>query len=206
MVSTGELLQWAQWLSLWFETHPWQVALAYTTVFTAITALCLPGAAVLMVLGSVCMGSSLCFGLSLGASTLGAWLTFLACRHWLKPALAQRHADRLKRFSAVVQRHESAMLLSLRLAPAIPFVLFNVLCGLGTTRSSTFLWTSLLGMAPGTWLYVKAGHELGQLTTWRDALDPALVLTLLALAAIPWMGVWLNKRLQLTRTGGPPTV
>ncbi|MCQ8895064.1 VTT domain-containing protein [Limnobacter humi] len=205
-MDTGILLEWAHWLSLWFESHPWQAALAYTTVFTAITALCLPGAAVLMVLGSLCMGSNLCFGLSLTASTLGAWLTFLACRHWLKPVMVQRHAQRLNRFSAAIHRHEAATLLSLRLAPAIPFVLFNVLCGLGNTRSATFLWTSIVGMAPGTWLYVKAGHELGQLTGWQDALAPELLLTLLALALMPWLGVWLNKRLQLTRTGGHPTV
>ncbi len=51
-----------------------------------------------------------------------------------------------------------------RLSPAFPFTLLNYLLGLTTVRASSYALANLLGMLPGTFLYVYIG------ATAREAL------------------------------------
>jgi uncharacterized membrane protein YdjX (TVP38/TMEM64 family) len=44
-----------------------------------------------------------------------------------------------------------------RLSPVFPFTLLNYLLGLTTVRTSSYVLANLLGMLPGTFLYVYIG-------------------------------------------------
>ena len=186
-------------LAMHFMEHPTLVTLIYFGVFVLITALCLPGAGVLMLVGGGCMGFGLCMVVSTAASALGALLTMLFARHFFRSSVESRFADKLNDINTGIEKNEVAYLLSLRLAPIIPFVAFNLLAGLTRVRPWTFLWTSFIGMLPGTMLYVNAGNELAKVNKLEELISLEVLISLAALALVPFLIQWGTRQFQLRK-------
>jgi len=156
----------------YFAAYPVLVGLGYFVVFALVTALCLPGAAALMLLGGASFGLAWGSVLATLASTTGASLTMLAARHLMRERVETRWASRLLTLNQGLQRHGLLYLLSLRLLPVVPFVPLNLASGLTRLPFWRFFWVSALGMLPGTALYVYAGthvHRLAELPDWWAA-------------------------------------
>ena len=186
------------------QTHasqPWGVSAAYFALFTGLTALCLPGCGLLLLLGGSTFGLVWGSALSVLASTLGATLTMLAARHALRPWVRRHLGHRLADFDREVQQGGAHHLLSLRLLPVIPFVPVNLMAGVTELRVSTFFWVSLVGMLPGTVVYVHAGQALAQVKQLADVWSPTAMASIGLLAVLPlatrWWAVRLRARLPL---------
>lgn len=177
-----------------FDVYPALVMLAYLTLFTVITALCLPGAAVLMLLAGASFGLVWGSVLATLASTAGATLTMLGARHLLRQRVQQRYGARLQSFSQHLQQDGPLYLLSLRLLPVIPFIPVNLISGLTPLKGVTFFWVSALGMLPGTVLYVYAGVYMAQLKSIDQVLSVRTAVTLMALGLLPLATVGLLRR------------
>ena len=186
-------------LAMHFMEHPTLVTLIYFGVFVLITALCLPGAGVLMLVGGGCMGFGLCMVVSTAASALGALLTMLFARHYFRSSVESRFSNKLNDINTGIEKNEVAYLLSLRLAPIIPFVAFNLLAGLTRVKPWTFLWTSFIGMLPGTMLYVNAGNELAKVNRLEELISLEVVISLAALALVPFLIQWGTRQFQLRK-------
>lgn len=187
---TGEaepqtLLRLAEQMKFAIEAGGGRVLFAYFAIYTLLTALCLPGGSVLMLVGGACMGFTECLFLSNAACTLGAWFTFMAARVGLRNSRSE--ARWIKMVEHRLANNQIPFLLSIRLAPIIPFAVFNILAGLSDLRSRRFVWTSFIGMLPGTWLYVNAGAQLGEVTSARDLLGWDVMASVAALGVLPWL-------------------
>jgi len=141
---------------------PLRTALVYFVAYVAVTSLSLPGAAVLTLVGGAI------FGLAWGtlivsfASSIGATLAFLASRYVLRDTVQAKFGDKLKPINEGVAREGAFYLFALRLVPAFPFFVINLVMGLTPIRTWTFYWVSQVGMLAGTVVYVYAGTQLGQ--------------------------------------------
>ena len=149
-------------IEAYFAANPVQTGLIFFAVYVAVTGLSLPGAAILtLVAGAI-------FGLLWGvlivsfASTLGATLAFLASRYLLRDWVQAKFGDKLKPINEGVAREGAFYLFALRLVPAFPFFVINLVMGLTPIKTLTFYWVSQLGMFAGTIAYVYAGTQLGQ--------------------------------------------
>lgn len=198
-VSLQDMLAAQRELAMHFMEHPTLVTLIYFGVFVLITALCLPGAGVLMLVGGGCMGFGLCMVVSTAASALGALLTMLFARHFFRSSVESRFANKLNDINTGIEKNEVAYLLSLRLAPIIPFVAFNLLAGLTRVKPWTFLWTSFIGMLPGTMLYVNAGNELSKVNKLEELISLEVLISLAALALVPFLIQWGTRQFQLRK-------
>lgn len=198
-VSLQDMLAAQRELAMHFVDNPTLVTLIYFAVFVLLTALCLPGAGVLMLVGGGCMGFGLCMVVSTAASALGALLTMLFARHYFRSSVESRFSNKLNEINKGIEKNEIAYLLSLRLAPIIPFVAFNLLAGLTRVRPWTFLWTSFLGMLPGTMLYVNAGNELSKVNRLEELISLEVVISLAALALVPFLIQWGTRQFQLRK-------
>lgn len=143
------------------EARPVRAALLFFAAYVAVTGLSLPGAAIMtLVAGAV-------FGLLWGtvivsfASTLGATLAFLASRFLLRDWVQEKFGDKLKPINDGVAREGAFYLFALRLVPAFPFFVINLVMGLTPIRTWTYYWVSQLGMFAGTVVFVYAGTQLG---------------------------------------------
>ena len=149
-------------LQQYYASHPWQAALGYLVAYVAVTGLSLPGAAVLTLFGGAVFG--LLWGTLIVsfASSMGATLAFLASRFLLRDWVQARFGDRLKPVNDGVAKEGAFYLFALRLVPAFPYVVINLVMGLTPMRTWTFYWVSQLGMLAGTVVYVYAGTRLGE--------------------------------------------
>ena len=154
-------------------------------VYVAVTALSLPAAAILTMLGGALFGRWLGTGVVSLASTVGATLAFLSSRYILRDWVQRKFAERLKPINQGVAQDGAYYLFTLRLVPAVPFFLINLGMGLTPMRTATFAVVSWLGMLLGTFLYVNAGTELATLDSPGDLLSWKVLGSLALLGIAP---------------------
>ena len=168
-----------------YAERPLQVIGAYFAIYVAVTALSLPGAAIMTLLGGAI------FGLVVGtvvvsfASTIGATLAMLVARYLLRDGVRARFGARLAEIDKGVQREGAFYLFTLRLVPIFPFFVINLLMGLTAMKARTFFGVSQLGMLAGTLVYVNAGTQLARIDSLAGILSPALVGSFVLLGIFP---------------------
>ncbi|MBK7813761.1 MAG: FAD-dependent oxidoreductase [Rhodocyclaceae bacterium] len=165
--------------------QPWLAAAIYFALYVAVTALSLPGAALMTLAGGAVFG--LWWGLLIVsfASSIGATLAFLASRFLLRDWVTQRFGERLAAIDAGVKREGGFYLFTLRLVPVFPFFVINLLFGLTAMKARSFYWVSQLGMLAGTLVYVNAGTQLAQIDSLAGIVTPALLGSFALLGIFP---------------------
>lgn len=131
--------------------------------YVAITGLSLPGAAVLTLLYGWYFGLTASILVVSFSSTAGATFAFLLSRFLFREAIQRRFSERLDHVNRTLRQEGPFYLFSLRLIPAIPFVVINAVMGLTPMSVRTFWWVSQLGMLPGTFVYAYAGSSVPSL-------------------------------------------
>ena len=145
------------------QAQPWLVYGAAFLVYVAVTGLSLPGATVLSLVYGWYFDFLRAVVLVSLASTAGASLAFLLSRYVFRDAIRSRFGDRLRAFDDALARDGALYLFTLRLVPAVPFFVINLVMGLTPLRLGTFWWVSQAGMLPGTAVYVYAGAAVPDL-------------------------------------------
>ena len=167
------------------RTHPFAVTCLLFCAQVLMAAFAVPGSSLLLLAaGAACglLGGTL---LSLSACTLGAVLTMLGSRRFLRVAVVRRHGARLRELDAGFARDGAFYLFSLRMLPMIPFVVVNLAAGLTGMRLWTFAWVSFVGMFASTLAYAHAGVELARVGSPQGLLSPGLLLALAAIGLVP---------------------
>jgi pyruvate/2-oxoglutarate dehydrogenase complex dihydrolipoamide dehydrogenase (E3) component/uncharacterized membrane protein YdjX (TVP38/TMEM64 family) len=159
--------------------------LVFFAVYTAVTALSLPFALPLTLVGGALFGRWIGTGVVSLASTLGAVLAFLVCRYLLRDWVQRHFGTRLEVLNRGVAKDGAYYLLILRLIPVIPFFLINLGMGLTPMRLVPYALVSWVGMLIGTFLYVNAGTELATLQSPRDLLSTGVLVSLALLGIVP---------------------
>ena len=174
-----------QSFSALYDARPAFITAAFFAIYVAITALSLPGAAIM----TLAAGAS--FGLIWGtvvvsfASTLGATLAMLISRYVLRDSIEKRFGAKLVEVNKGMEKEGAFYLFTLRLIPLIPFFMLNVLMGLTKMKTWTFFWVSQLGMLAGTIAYVNAGTEIAKIDSLRSILSPGLIGSFVLLGLFP---------------------
>lgn len=175
--------------SAYFESlragAPVVIGLAYFALYVLVTALSLPGAAVMTLAGGALFGLGWGLVIVSFASSLGATLAFIGSRYLLRDWVQRRFGDRLKAVNTGVERDGAFYLFTLRLVPVFPFFVINLLMGLTPLRVWTFYWVSQIGMLAGTIAYVNAGTQLARIDSLSGILSPTLWLAFAVLAVFP---------------------
>jgi len=157
----------------------------YFSLYVLVTALSLPGAALLTLAGGAVFGLLWGTVIVSFASTLGATLAFLISRFLLRDWVAARFGQRLQAIDEGVRREGAFYLFTLRLVPVFPFFVINLLFGLTAMKASAFYWASQIGMLAGTVVYVNAGTQLAQLDSLSGILSPGLLGSFVLLGVFP---------------------
>lgn len=172
-------------IEAWREANPWLTAAAFFVVYVAVTALSLPGAAIMTLAGGAVFGLLWGTVLVSFASSIGATLAFLAARFLLRDWVKARFGPRIAAIDRGVEKEGGFYLFTLRLVPAFPFFMINLLLGLTPMRAWTFYWVSQVGMLAGTIVYVNAGTQLAGITSLSGILSPSLLGSFALLGIFP---------------------
>ena len=181
------------------DAHYLVMALAFVGVYVAIVAFSLPGAAVASVSGGFLFGLVLGTTFNVTAASIGACAIFLAARWGLGSTLAARietSEGRMKRLKQRLHDNEISVLFLMRLVPAVPFFVANLLPALVGVRFRNFVLTTVLGIIPGALVFTWIGVGLGEVFDRGDTPDLSLlwepqiigpILGLAVLAAMPML-------------------
>ena len=177
-------------------------------VYVAVTGLSLPGATVLSLAYAWFFGFVPALILVSFSSTAGATVAFVISRYVLRDAVQEKFGDRLVTLNAALEREGAFYLFTMRLIPAIPFFVINVVMGLTPVRVLTFWWVSQVGMLPGTAVYVYAGSRFPDLETLAKEgaggiLTWDLVLAFVVLGLFP---ITVKKLMAAVRRPGPARI
>lgn len=173
------------------------IVVAFVAVYFIIVAFSLPGAAVASVTGGFLFGLGLGTTFNVFAASLGAVAIFLAARWGLGRTLAARMEasdGALKKLKTGLRENEVSVLFLLRLVPAVPFFVANLLPALVGVKFVNFVFTTVLGIIPGAIVFTWIGVGLGGVFDRGETPDLSLlwepqvigpILGLCALAALP---------------------
>ncbi len=168
-----------------YDAHPALTIAIFFVVYVAVAGLSLPGAAIMTLFaGGI-------FGLVVGlvtvsfASSIGATFAFLTSRFLLRDSIQAKFGDKLRAINQGIEREGAFYLFSIRMVPAFPFFIVNLVMGLTPLKTTTFYWASQLGMLIGTAVYVNAGMQLAQIDSLRGILSPGILGAFALLGVFP---------------------
>ena len=97
------------------------------------------------------------------AATIGATILFLAARYIFADALRKRLGTIGEKINAGFTENAFSYMLFLRLVPAFPFFLVNLAPAFTSIPLRTFVLATLIGIIPGTFVFVNLGETLGRI-------------------------------------------
>ena len=171
--------------ALLYAEHQAIVIAGYMAIYILVTSLSLPGAAVLTLAGGAL------FGLLVGtivvsfASTIGAAFACVVARFLLRDWVQGKVGNKLSTVNQGIENEGAFYLFTMRLIPAIPFFVINLVMGLTKIPIFTFYWVSQVGMLPGTMVYINAGKELAKINSLSGILSPGLIFSFILLGVFP---------------------
>jgi uncharacterized membrane protein YdjX (TVP38/TMEM64 family) len=166
-------------------------------VYILMVGFSLPGATIATLTGGFLFGTFPGVLFNVTAATIGATLIFLAARWGFGDRLAARldTADGLiKRVKDGIDANQWSMLFLIRLVPAVPFFVANLVPGLVGVPLARFVISTFFGIMPGALVYTSVGAGLGEVFARGDRpnlgliFEPQIILPLLGLcllAALP---------------------
>ena len=161
-------------------------AAVFILVYILQTAFSLPGGAILTLTGGFLFGSLMgTLFVNIGA-TAGATLAFLAARYLLHDWVEHKFGDRLGTIQEGFANNAFSYLMTLRLIPAFPFFLVNLVSGLTRVNLGTYVLATSVGIIPGSFVFAFAGRQLGTINSLSEIASPPVLLafTLLGLLAL----------------------
>ena len=175
-----------------YERNTLLTIFSFIAIYVVATAISIPGATVLTLAAGVIFGRWLGTGIVSISSTCGATLAFLISRYLLRDWVQSTFGEKLSKINEGVEKDGALYLFSLRLIPAFPFFLINLAMGITKIRTGTYFIVSMIGMLPGTFVYVNAGTALASIKSPGDILSAELIgaFALLGLLPIVIKKIW----------------
>ena len=177
----------------------------YIGIYITVVAVSLPGAAFLTVTGGFLFGIAVGASAAVISATVGATLIFLVARTALGEPLLRRAGPRATQLARGFREDAFSYLLFLRLVPAFPFFLVNLVPAFAGVRLGPFVAATAIGIIPGAIVFALAGAGLDSMIAaqknsydqciaakgadCRLVFDPADVLTPQLIAALVALGL-----------------
>lgn len=190
-ISFEALAQHRAALLAYRDAHFMQASLGFVAAYFVIVAFSLPGATIASLTGGFLFGMFPGTLYNLVGATSGAIAVFLAARAGFGADVAARMSSGAAgRVKAALQENQWSALLLLRLMPAVPFFLANLIPAFLGIRLVPFAVTTLVGIIPGALVLTGIGVGLGEVFARGETPDlgilftPQIVLPLLGLAGL----------------------
>ena len=204
-LSFSAIAEHYQTLIDWRDGNWFATVAVFSLAYIVCVAFSVPGATWLTLIAGFLFGTVVGSLIVVPAATTGALLIFLAARTALGDALRQKAGKWVARMEDGFREGEVSYLLIMRLVPAVPFFIANLAPAFLGARVWTYFWTTLLGIIPGTVVYISVGAGLGEQLASGEAPDLGIIFEwhilgpLLGLAALASLPLILRKAGVLKR-------
>ena len=169
----------------------------FIAAYVVIVAFSLPGATIATLTGGFLFATFPGALFNVTGATIGATAIFLAARWGLGAKLAERmegSEGTVKRIKDGIDENQWSMLFLIRLVPAVPFFVANLVPAFVGVPLRRFVISTFFGIIPGAVVYTSVGAGLGEVFARGETpnlgiiFEPQILLPILglcALAALP---------------------
>lgn len=191
------------------DANPVLSVLVFVSVYVVIVAFSLPGATVATLTGGFLFATFPGVLYNVLGATVGASALFLAARWGLGERLSARmdgSTGAIKRIKDGIDENQWSMLFLIRLVPAVPFFVANLVPALVGVPLHRFVISTALGIVPGALVFTSIGNGLGAVFDRGESPDlsfvfePSVLLPLLGLCALAALPI-LVKAIRRSRNG-----
>ena len=136
----------------------------FVAIYATATAFSIPGATIITLTGGFLFGTFPGVLFNVTGATIGATLLFMAARWGLGDRLAAKmdlSQGRVKKIKEGIDANQWSMLFLIRLVPAVPFFVANLIPAFVGVPLHRFVISTGLGIVPGALVYTSVGAGLG---------------------------------------------
>ena len=173
---------------------------AFITAYTAAVAISFPGASILTIFGGFLFGLWLGTAAVVVGATLGATIIFFVTRTAFGDVLRSRASGFVKKMEEGFREDAFSYLFSLRLIPAVPFWVLNIVPGILGVKTRDYVLATAFGIIPATFVFVSIGNGIdavfasGETPTLSGVLlKPEIILPIVGLAVLSLIPVAYKK-------------
>lgn len=191
----SEHVRWKMFVSM----HPWLSAFYFMGIYIISVVLVIPDSTILTLLGGFLFPLPLAIIYSCIAETVGASLFFLATRLAFVETLGRKKGYLMHDLQMKFQANQTYYLLFLRFSHLLPFWLINLCAGIFRLRTSTFIWTTFIGVVPLTFFIAESGASLSKYFethtrfTLMEVFTPEVKIALVVLGCIALLPIAYKK-------------
>jgi len=170
--------------------HYLLAALAFIALYAVVTGLSVPGAAVLTLSGGFLFGAVGGTAYAVIGATIGATAVFWAARTAFGDALRARAGKAIGLMREGFRRDAFNYLLFLRLVPAFPFFIVNLVPAFLGVSTRTYVLATVIGIIPGGFVFATVGAGLGSIFDQQgeiglgDIMTPEIILAMIGLGLL----------------------
>lgn len=135
--------------------------LGFILIYAVLVAISVPGAGFLSIFGGFLFGTIVGGAGNVIGATIGATTIFLAARYAIGDALSKKAGPYMKKFEAGLKENELSYLFILRLIPAFPFFIVNIVPALFDVKLRNYMIATFFGIIPGALVYASIGDGIG---------------------------------------------
>ncbi|RCK41918.1 membrane protein [Thalassospira profundimaris] len=180
----------------------------FMLIYIVVVALSLPAGSILTIVGGFLFGVTAGTLYVVTAATLGALIVYLAARYAFYDYMRAKAGNALRKMQDGFAEDALSYLMVLRLVPLFPFWLVNLVPALLGVKIRAFLLGTLIGIIPGTFVYVSIGDGLGALfdqgktPDFGIIFDPRILTPIIGLAILALIPV-AYKKYRKHKAGSP---
>src|SRR4051794_14433815 len=153
-----------------FMTHHMIAALGvFVAVYIVVVALSIPGALFLTITGGILFGALIGGVASVTGATIGATLIFLIARSACGENIVRRAGPLACKIADGFRADAFSYLLFLRLVPAFPFFLVNLVPAIAGVKLRTFMSATAIGIVPATFAFAFFGSGLDSVLAAQES-------------------------------------
>ncbi|MEN6508285.1 MAG: TVP38/TMEM64 family protein [Smithella sp.] len=199
LLSLETFRQYRDQLLAFTAQHYLPTVAIFVLIYIAAVALSIPGATILTLTAGFLFGFIGVIYVNIGASA-GAVLAFLAARYLIGDWVQRRYGEKLASFNKEIAENGYNYLLTLRFIPLFPFFLINIFAGLTRVPLTVFAWTTMVGILPGSFVYIYTGRQLGIIDKPGDILSWQIILAFVLLGLLVLSPVVIKKFMKKERS------
>lgn len=170
----------------WTIAHYKSAVSLYILIYIILVAAAIPCATLFTLLGGFLFGGVAVF-YAIFSTTFGGMILYLAIRTSIGEGIVQKSSGWIKKMEHGFQKNAFNYLLMLRLIPIFPCWISNIAAGALNIPMRTFIFATILGIAPTTFIYVMAGRGLDKFIATEST--PSLTMLLQPSILLPFLGL-----------------
>ncbi len=173
----------------------------FILTYVIIVAFSLPGATIATLTGGFLFATFPGVLFNVTGATIGATAIFLAARWGFGEGLGKKleGADGVvKKIKDGIDENQWSMLFLIRLVPAVPFFLANLIPSFLAVPLHRFVISTFLGIIPGGLVYTSVGAGLGEVFARGETpnlgiiFEPQIILPIIGLCALAALPIFIN--------------